>query len=281
MTEQLDPMTRLWEGKMRMTDGKNDSTAQNNHTRVEGEELLLCAPTVCGFVLREKVLARMPIEQLSEPVWKPATFDKLVVPMKTKRLIRTTVKTCLNQPAASSVDIVSTRGNGIVVILHGKPGTGKTLTVEAVGNDLRRPVFSIAISDLGVDASSVEPRLRTYLEIAEIWGCIVLIDEADVFLARRSEHNVFSSALVGALLKVLERHNSPIFLTTNRLNVFDDAMRSRASLIVEYPDLGWRERAQLWKTFLDMDEVVRTPYDIRSLSRYKLNGRNVPSLCLS
>ena len=266
---------------MRMTDEKNDTAAQNNHISVADDELPLCASRVSGFVLREKVFAQMPIEHLSDVVWKPETFDKLVVPVETKSLIRTAVKTCLSQPAASSTDIISTRGNGMVIILHGKPGTGKTLTVEAICEDVGRPVFSIAISDLGVDASSVEPRLRTYLEIAEIWGCIVLIDEADVFLAKRSEHNVFSSALVGALLKVLERHRSPIFLTTNRLNVFDDAMRSRATLVIEYPPLGPRERAKLWKTFLDMEAVVRTARDISSLARYDLNGRYVPSLYLA
>lgn len=63
---------------------------------------------------------------------------------------------------------------------------------------------------------------------------------------------------MGALLKVLERHNSSIFLTTNRLGVFDDAMRSRASLVIPYRALGFKDRAKLWKTLIQSSGIVHT-----------------------
>jgi AAA+ superfamily predicted ATPase len=278
VTESFLAKPKLVEFDEGMTDGKNDSTARI--VRVVDDEVI-CAPTVYGFVLREKVFGYFPVENLSPINWDSSAFDKVVMRKETKQLIRRIIEGFFKQSAPSSINIISKRGNGMVIILHGEPGTGKTLTVEAVSEVLRRPLFSIAVSDLGVDASAVEPRLRTYLEIASIWGCIVLIDEADIFLGRRSVYNIFSNALVGAFLKVLERHRSPIFLTTNDLGSFDESMRSRICLEVRFRRLGRFEREAVWKRFLDLNKVVYNRGDTRSLSSYKLDGRNCPSLCLS
>lgn len=54
---------------------------------------------------------------------------------------------------------------------------GKTLTAEAVAELLHRPLYVQGAGDLGVDAHTLEIRLRDTLEIARVWRAVVLIDE--------------------------------------------------------------------------------------------------------
>ena len=80
-------------------------------------------------------------------------------------------------------------------------------------------------------------------------------------------------------LKHLEYFSGIVFLTSNRVNVFDAAMKSRIHLALEYspPELEMRRR--IWtqclesipaaESDLDVDEVV--DYFIRD----KLNGREI------
>lgn len=50
--------------------------------------------------------------------------------------------------------------------------------------------------DLGSTASDVEAALETNFSLANRWGCILLIDEADIFLAERTRHDFLRNSLV-------------------------------------------------------------------------------------
>jgi SpoVK/Ycf46/Vps4 family AAA+-type ATPase len=94
------------------------------------------------------------------------------------------------------MDLVRGKGKGVIILLHGVPEVGKTSTAECVAFHLGRPLFPITYGDLGVDANTVELRLEEYFRLASQWGCVLLLDEADVFLARRSEDQLKRNALV-------------------------------------------------------------------------------------
>lgn len=74
-----------------------------------------------------------------EPVkWNKEAFDRLVLPPKTKELIKALLLT--NEGRASDPvgvcggkrqDLIAGKGTGLIVLLHGGPGTGKTLTAGA------------------------------------------------------------------------------------------------------------------------------------------------------
>lgn len=75
-------------------------------------------------------------------------------------------------------------------------GVGKTSTAECVAAQLHRPLFPITCGDLGTDATTVERRLEEYFRLAQRWGCVLLLDEADVFLAKRQPSDLKRNALV-------------------------------------------------------------------------------------
>ena len=158
---------------------------------------------------------------------------------------------------------------------HGEPGTGKTLTAEAIGEELRRPILVIAVSDLGTDPTNVEIRLGSFLRTAEKWDSIVLLDEADIFLEQRGRQDIFRNAMVGVFLRLLEYHNSPMFLTTNRVFAFDPAIRSRISIAIKYHPLKRVARKQVWQQLLDMANAKISPIDLDEVSMSLVNGRFV------
>lgn len=73
-------------------------------------------------------------------------------------------------------DVISGKGGGLVIVLHGRPGVGKTLTAEAVSELLEAPLYSVTAGELGVQAEQLEKRLRDTLDVSEAWGAVLLIE---------------------------------------------------------------------------------------------------------
>ena len=75
-----------------------------------------------------------------------------------------------------------------------------------------------------MEAAKLEPRLSTIFQIAQQWHAVLLLDEADVFLEKRSSQNLTRNSLVSVFLRKLEYCIEILFLTTNRVTEFDDAI---------------------------------------------------------
>jgi Cdc6-like AAA superfamily ATPase len=68
--------------------------------------------------------------------WNKAAFERLVLPSRTKELVKAlvTVRASMTGNSHEVVkgnqtnDIVAGKGNGLIMLFHGSPGTGKTLT---------------------------------------------------------------------------------------------------------------------------------------------------------
>ena len=59
-----------------------------------------------------------------------------------------------------------------------------------------RPLFPVTCGDIGDTAKDVESNLDRCFQLAHKWGCVLLLDEADVFLARRDKQDLKRNALV-------------------------------------------------------------------------------------
>lgn len=125
------------------------------------------------------------------------------------------------------------------------------VSAECVAEATEKPLITSTIGELNQDNISYwfELRLKRLLQYATAWKAVVLLDEADIFLEARSdnkggatEHN----ALVATFLKRLEYFSGIIFLTTNRVRVFDEAMLSRVHLALEYEAPGAEMRRLIW-----------------------------------
>lgn len=130
-----------------------------------------------------------------------------------------------------------------------------------------------------MDPVKVESVLTSIFKIASRWKAILLLDEADVFLAQRSD-NPQLNALVSVFLRELEQYDGILFLTTNRMQAFDEAMISRIHLALNYKPLGQDARKAVWKSFLKQATTKKgnPKVDkgvIDDLAEKNLNGREV------
>lgn len=59
----------------------------------------------------------------------------------------------------------------------------------------------LLLGDLGTTAAEVEKALETNFALANRWDCILLLDEADVFLAARTKEDFVRNGLVAGASK--------------------------------------------------------------------------------
>ena len=103
------------------------------------EDLLTCSPTVLGFSFGDKMWAEFAVEHIHEIVFNPEAFNSLVLPENQKTIVRALVESQDGKMESVSGkkkpgigDIVENKGRGMVAVLHGRPGVGKTLTAEGM-----------------------------------------------------------------------------------------------------------------------------------------------------
>ncbi len=228
---------------------------------------------VYGFSFAVKKWGELRVTDVSEIEFRTKAFDQLVLEPRRKQLIRALVE----HSSESFTDIIEGKSGGIIFLLHGPPGCGKTLTAEAVADLLKRPLYSVSVGELGVDPDSLEESLRKILEVGQLWNAVMLIDEADIFLEERDQDNLVRNAMVGVFLRLLEYHQGVLFLTTNRVKRFDRAFHSRISLALHYPKLDDR-RVQVWENLLHAARLDHLLPDVPELALHDVNGRQIKNI---
>ncbi|KAL8365017.1 hypothetical protein RB595_004026 [Gaeumannomyces hyphopodioides] len=185
-----------------------------------------------------------------------------------------------------AADFVEGKGNGLIFLLHGSPGVGKTYTAECIADYTKRPLMVLTSSDIGTDPAQVEINLTRNFKTAMSWQAVLLIDEADVFMERRTVQDLVRNSLVAGFLRALEFYNGILFLTTNRVGSFDDAFISRIHVQLHYPDFTNDDRMRVWETFMnklksERGDTMRLTIDAKDyingkdMSKLEWNGREI------
>lgn len=255
-----------------------------NKTRQEftEEELLIASPVVLGFAFSEKRWMEFSLSAVRDIEWNEGAFESLVLPENQKSIVKALVSSHKFHAAQTIDDVVQGKGKGLVFVLHGPPGVGKTLTAEGIADYLKCPLYAVSAGELGTDSWRLEQELQKIMDIAHSWGAILLLDEADVFLERRQVHDIHRNALVSIFLRLLEYFQGILFLTTNRVETFDDAFQSRIHMGLRYEELGHKAKRGIWQIFLkrvrEMEKAEMADFsddDYNTLARNDLNGRQI------
>ncbi|TID13401.1 P-loop containing nucleoside triphosphate hydrolase protein [Venturia nashicola] len=136
---------------------------------------LFCLPYVNGYSLELKEWCKFFVEHLSPVEWQSDPMNALILPEAQRRLIKSLV-TSHRYPNAAR-DEASLKGKGLIMLLHGTPGSGKTLTAELVAEQTHRPLLKLSTGELGSWEERISHELKKLLTYASIWRAIVLIDE--------------------------------------------------------------------------------------------------------
>ncbi|KAF2264299.1 P-loop containing nucleoside triphosphate hydrolase protein [Lojkania enalia] len=248
----------------------------------ENVDKTLCPPFVYGYSLAIKEWCRFYVSSIHGVHWNKKSLESLVMKEDQKELLHALVSS--HDFPENPRDETRQKGKGLVILLHGSPGSGKTLTAECCAEITEKALFSTSLAELNKENRPwwFEYRLKQVLQYATIWKAVVLLDEADVFLEKRrddvgdaSERN----ALVAVFLKHLEYFSGIVFLTTNRVEVFDEAMKSRIHLALGYKTPELEMRRMLWINALEratrekLNEELEEAID--SWIVVNLNGREI------
>lgn len=280
------------------------------------EDLVFIYGLIGGYSLKSKLWLQFYVEDIEPMVWNDAAYSHLVYDEQQKDLILSFVQnhsangpsptnsassssstavedeatadaTAPTRTLAPMEDVIVGKGQGLVVLLSGPPGTGKTLMAEAVADRTHRPLMYLQAEDLGISASDLGPRLKRSLQMAAEWDAVVLLDEADVYMAERDPNNIHRNELVSIFLRELEYFRGILFLTTNLYRTIDQAFRSRVSLHLIFNSLSRDARELVWRKFLErlpedgaavgkqVEKESVSDADLKEISLWQLNGREI------
>jgi len=178
------------------------------------------------------------------------------------------------------------------VLLHGPPGTGKTMLAKAVANKTDATFIKMAGSELVHKFIGEGARLvRDLFQLAEDREpAIIFIDEIDAIASKRTESKTSGDAEVQRTMMQLlsnmdgfeNRGNIRIIAATNRFDMLDEAIlrpgRFDRLIEVPKPDETARERIfHIHTRGMNLDDDI----DFRALARRTTNasGADVQAIC--
>ncbi|KAG0609997.1 hypothetical protein M758_7G030900 [Ceratodon purpureus] len=240
---------------------------------------MFCPSFVYGFSFRLKKWGCFSVCGFTNIEYNDSAYDELVMNPVTKSLTESWVREHLKEgrnEASQGIDPIANKGEGCIFLCYGPPGTGKTFTAESLSEKLQCPLWTLSAFELGTTPQAVENMLVKVLDIASSWGAILLLDEADVYLERRSSKDLTRNAITGVFLRQLEYYRGVLFLTTNRDDSFDEAICSRITNFLHYGRLDEHQRSTIWTNLFFRGGLKKyTTDDLAELSKPEFNGREI------
>lgn len=179
-------------------------------------------------------------------------------------------------------------GRAVVLNFFGSPGTGKSMTAEAIASYLNREVFSVNYSQLESKYVGETPKnIKKAFERAKENNAVLIFDEADSFLGKRLT-NVSQSADYGVnitrsvMLLELENFDGVVIFTTNLISNYDEAFKRRILASVEFKLPDEKGREAIW-TFhlpdkLPLDKEINAEFLAKKYD--KVSGADIKDIVL-
>lgn len=248
-----DPVIKAKDPRLTKVEAKFAEDETEPVVKLTEEAHLICKPTLLGYSLKLKKWLYFFVDFVGEIQFNDNAFDSLVLPSNTKEMLMGFVESQVETQNTFD-DVIQGKGKGIIMLLSGPPGVGKTLTAESVAESMYFPLYMMSAGDLGIKPNEVEESLQNILEMVAKWNAI--------------------------LLRTLEYYEGILFLTTNRVSNMDAAFKSRIHVFMAYPDLTSSSRRQIWKNFLTLSKQQNeiSEKDLDELAEIELNGRQIKNV---
>jgi AAA+ superfamily predicted ATPase len=173
--------------------------------------------------------------------------------------------------------------SNFIGIFSGEPGTGKSHTAEAVGNELDLPVYKVNFAQMvSKYIGETEKNLEKVFDRFDKQTCILFFDEAESIFSKRTQvedaHDQHANNLQSYLLQKVEEFNGILILATNMANPerhFDKAFQRRIRLNVRFPFPDYPERIKLWERALAKPFYLAEGLLDNLAKHYQLTGGSI------
>lgn len=150
------------------------------------------------------------------------------------------------------------REQGAAILLHGLPGTGKTITAYYLGKKLRLKVVEVSMADYGSHipgelARNIKKIFNGELILAKQesrQAPIILLDECDSMIISRKKLGadmMWMIEPINALLVEIAKYPGLIVLTTNLAPMLDEALERRLIAKIRFDKPEKEVRYRIWK----------------------------------
>jgi len=220
-----------------------------------------------------------PSEEEPDLVVPKARLADVILPQETTARIEELIDAARNRRTVLErwgIGAHLSYGKGISALLHGDPGTGKTLCAEAIAAELNRPLITAHIPAIVSKwVGQTERNLDNLFQRARAQQAVLFLDEADGLLTERgvgraSRHD---DSAVNTLLTLIERHDGVVLLATNLPDRLDRALSRRLTYSLRFPMPDAAAREQIWRRLIPDTVPVAENLDFDALARrYGLSG---------
>jgi hypothetical protein len=144
------------------------------------------------------------------------------------------------------------RGTGLVALLTGPPGTGKTMAAQVLAAEIGVDMFRIDLAtSISKYIGETSKNLRRIFTRAEEMSAVLLFDEADALFSKRTDvkdaHDRYANTDTNYLLQLLEGFGGIALLSSNKRENIDAAFARRIRYILDFPRPSARERLGIWR----------------------------------
>lgn len=171
------------------------------------------------------------------------------------------------------------------VLLHGPPGTGKTMLAQAIAKESRLPLinFNIATIENKMYGESSKYITALFTLARKLSPCIIFIDEIDCIGASRnpldqSHVNNMKSIMLTMIdgIKPKDDHKIVIIGATNRIESIDPALKRRIPLQI---DISYPTYDDIYSFLKSMISVSEDDLNIIASACIGMSCSDIKQLC--
>ena len=218
------------------------------------------------------------------------TLGDVIIPTSDKQLISQMITKCRSDKRRDLEKWgfkIDSNKQGVVLLLYGAPGTGKTFTAGAIANELHKDLVSLNVPELRNKYYGETEKLvkKAFCEMREMAAKdrnapVFLLNEADQLIHKRiastSTCSTIENSIQSIILEELETFPGILILTTNLESNLDEAFFRRFDLKFKFKQPDLDSRMKLWRLYLKKEIPGSSDINVEWLAnRYQFTGAQI------